>query len=186
MAIWLTIKQLEIHIGYVYPHATPPPNASNFTPKFAVGARLPHAWIKPFCSSNCLPQDPIDTSYVHEFSAAEIAARRWSTLDLVAPGTFTVITGQRAAWADRFEDLQKALKPWNLQVRLWSAGFDFEFTDRKQHSLFDSEVEFESGGAMLVRPDQHLLGCLGDDTTVQDMISLIQTETGFHMSGDVG
>lgn len=176
----LTIVQLEIHIGYVYPHATPPPNASHYTPKFEAGARLPHAWIKPKRAgpSKMLPQEPIDTSYVREFTGDEIAARQWSTLDLLAQGSYTVLAGQMEAWEDRYGQLQEVLKPWNLSLKMWAAYCDFEFTDSKQSKLFHDNVDFGSGGAILVRPDQHILGCLSETSTIQDMLSLIQKDTG--------
>ncbi|KAK5686538.1 hypothetical protein LTS10_002658 [Elasticomyces elasticus] len=174
---------LGIHIGYVYGNDAPPANASDFTAKFTPGARLPHAWIRSLLSSDALPHGPLDTSYVGEYSATDVAARQWSTLDLVSPGTFTIIAGQRHIWLRRFEELQKALMPWALLLRLWTADTDFEFTQSSHRTLFEKDAGFTSGAALLVRPDQHLLGCMSDSTTVREMVELILRETGLAQGG---
>lgn len=172
------ILQLEIHIGYVYPDATPPANASTFTPKFKAGARLPHAWIQPLAQCHALPEWTIDTSYVGELSTTDVAARRWSTLDLVAPCTVTLVAGCRSLWLQRFTTLQKNFGKFGLPFRLFAVDTDFEFTLPEQRALFEREGQFAEGGALLVRPDQHLLGCLGNTTTVEELCRLVGKETG--------
>ncbi|OHF02124.1 FAD binding domain-containing protein [Colletotrichum orchidophilum] len=172
---------LEIHIGYVYGDPKPPANASDFTPKFKVGARLPHAWIKitkPNEPSQFLPQ-PIDTSYVKELSDEQVAAQQFSTLDLVNAGTFALITPCRAAWSHRFEDCKAVLgQRLNSRLRLWGADSDFQFSSNSHRRLYDTQGGFSKGGAILVRPDQHILGCISPEASADDLVTLIANHLG--------
>ncbi|KAK1673122.1 FAD binding domain-containing protein [Colletotrichum godetiae] len=167
---------LEIHIGYVYGDKKPPANASDFIPKFMVGARLPHAWIK-FTGSNDsyeLLQQPIDTSYVKELSYERIEAQRFSTLDLAKAGTFALIAPYRAGWSQRFEHCREILGTGLAsRLQLWGADSDFSFSYDNHRRLFEAQGGFSQGRAVLVRPDQHILGCLGSDASAEDIISLI-------------
>lgn len=172
------VCQLEIHIGYVYGDKETPPNASNFTPKFVTGARLPHAWIKPRTSTAALDLPPVDLSYVSDYTKDDVAARTYSTLDLAGTDNFTLIVSSKAAWAERFQQLQNAVKEINGQLQLWAMDTDFEFVDAKQQDLFEKGVHLSQGGALLVRPDQHLLGCPGSQTSAQDLESLIRSHLG--------
>ncbi|KXH26613.1 FAD binding domain-containing protein [Colletotrichum simmondsii] len=172
---------LEIHIGYVYGDTKPPANASDFTPKFQAGARLPHAWIQ-FTEPNDqrkIMYQPIDTSYVKELSDEQVEAQRYSTLDLVNAGTFCLIVPCRTAWTQRFEECKEALKE-KLSSRfiLWSADIDFQFTSDSHRELYDTKCGFSEGGAILVRPDQHILGCISPDASTSDIIALIADHVG--------
>ncbi|KAH8668666.1 FAD binding domain-containing protein [Xylariales sp. PMI_506] len=170
---------LEIHIGYVYGDKETPPNASHFTPKFVPGARLPHAWIT--FQDEKAPEDiqPIDVSYIEEFSPSEIADRQYSTLDLCAIDGFTLIVPSLELWEDKFRELKPALAKYSVDVRLWAAGYDFNFVDKKHSQIFDEAAGFSSGGALLVRPDQHILGCLGQDASSSALESLVLKHLGF-------
>ncbi|KAK1579611.1 FAD binding domain-containing protein [Colletotrichum navitas] len=164
---------LEIHIGYVYGEKKPPANASHFTPKFKAGARLPHAWIELRGRFEGLPQQPIDTSYVTELSHEQVAAKRFSTLDLVAPGTFNLITGCRSAWGVRFTEAATALGG-AVGSRLWGADEDFAFCNESHRRLYDREGGLSQGNAILVRPDQHILACLGPGTSALELIDCVK------------
>ncbi|KZL75362.1 FAD binding domain-containing protein [Colletotrichum tofieldiae] len=164
---------LEIHIGYVYGDKKPPENASHFTPKFKAGARLPHAWIKLQAQCRGLPQQPIDTSYVTELSHEQVANRQFSTLDLVTPGTFNLITGCRSAWSQKFIDSAKSLGGV-ICVQLWSADEDFAFCTESHRSLYDQEGGLSRGDAILVRPDQHILECFGPETSGSEIVDRIK------------
>ncbi|KAK7433616.1 FAD binding domain-containing protein [Colletotrichum acutatum] len=167
---------LEIHIGYVYGDTKPPANASDFTPKFQSGARLPHAWIK-FTELNDrrkILHQPIDTSYVNELSNEQIEAQRYSTLDLASTGTFSLIVPCRGAWNQRFDDCKKALgNKLSSRLMLWGADVDFQFTSDSHQRLYDTKGGFSEGSAVLVRPDQHILGCISPDASASDIIALI-------------
>ncbi|KAK2031653.1 FAD binding domain-containing protein [Colletotrichum zoysiae] len=164
---------LEIHIGYVYGDKEPPANASHFTPKFEAGARLPHAWIEPRGRLEGLPRQPIDASYVTELSREQVAAKRFSTLDLVAPGTFNLITGRRSAWSARFTESAAALGG-AIGSRLWGADEDFAFCNESHRRLYDREGGLSQGNAILVRPDQHILACLGPGTSALELVECVK------------
>ncbi|EXJ56965.1 hypothetical protein A1O7_07309 [Cladophialophora yegresii CBS 114405] len=138
---------LELHIGYVYGSNTVPPHASRYTPKFQVGARLPHAWVR-------LPRSalkPVDVSYVEEFSPKDVELRQYSTLDLCAFDRFTLI--------GRFEvpGVKTCVPRKDFDV-VGEAGQQWS----KGAGLLD-------GGGLLVRPDQHILMLLDANTKVEDV-----------------
>ncbi|KAF9870471.1 2, 4-dichlorophenol 6-monooxygenase [Colletotrichum karsti] len=171
---------LEIHIGYVYGDARPPANASHYTPKFKVGARLPHAWINILTPNDRLPQKCIDTSYVKELSKDQVLARQFSMLDLVVPGGFSLIVECRDLWIQRFKEFEEALSGRiGRRLYFWAEGTDFEFSNECHRRLFHKQGRLAQGGALLVRPDQHLLGCLGPEASAHDLISLVMNHLGF-------
>jgi hypothetical protein len=171
-------RQLEIHIGYVYGDKQAPPNASAFTPKFVPGARIPHAWIKPRNNSLSDQVPPLNVSYVKEFTPSEVAVRQYSTLDLCSTDAFTLLVPTSEPWTQRFEELQTELARFNVKVQLWIDGEDFEFNDANQKALFQKDGGFGDGGALLVRPDQHIVGRLGHDATLEELKSLVLGHLG--------
>ncbi|KAL1887143.1 hypothetical protein Sste5346_010414 [Sporothrix stenoceras] len=170
-------RELEIHIGYVYGDKEAPPNASDFTPKFIPGARLPHAWIKPLHDDIFDSLKPLDVSYVKELTQADISAKQFSTLDLCRMDRFTFLVPPQEAWKGKFDEVQKQLLKAGVIVRLYVADTDFEFVDSEQKALFDNEGGFSSGKALIVRPDQHITMCPTPDTTA----TLMQTEILNHL-----
>ncbi|KAM5345962.1 hypothetical protein ACJ41O_011823 [Fusarium nematophilum] len=156
-------NNLELHIGYVYGDKETPPNASNFSPKFTSGARLPHAWIKPRPNRAFLSVSPLDLSYVAELSQDDVNARQFSTLDLLHFDSFTLIVSSHRVWI-------------NLQLR--SIDQDFDFVYEEQQKMFNEGAGIMHGCALLVRPDQHLLGCVGEKSTAEDLASLILGHLG--------
>ncbi|WQF85230.1 Putative FAD-binding domain, FAD/NAD(P)-binding domain superfamily [Colletotrichum destructivum] len=163
---------IELHIGYVYGDDKPPASTSIYTPKFRTGARLPHAWIRIKRPSHGLPQQPIDLSYVEELSSEQVAARQFSTLDLVQPGTFNLIVGRRSAWAGRFKESAEVLG-YGISLCLWAADEDFAFCDEGHSRLFEQDGRLSHGGVILVRPDQHILECLGPETSATEIVNCI-------------
>jgi hypothetical protein len=171
--------QLEIHIGYVYGSDETPPHASHYTPKFVAGARLPHAWIKMINFSAIQGISPIDVSYIKEFSEDQVAERQYSTLDLCSPDSLTLIVPSRQSWTKRFAELQTSLLEQNVRLRLMAADTDFQFVFQEQAELFERKGGFLDGGALLVRPDQHLLACCKADTSSDDLESLVRKHLGW-------
>jgi hypothetical protein len=160
---------LELHIGYVYGDKSVPPSASTHTPKFVPGARLPHAWIH-IRNSNFLAQNaPIDISYVSELTSDEIAARQYSVLDLCAIDSFTMLVGSQSVWMDKFRDLRRTLSQRRIKVNMFAADEDFEFTNELHFKVFTEGVDFENGGGLILRPDQHILTRLSSSTTVEEI-----------------
>ncbi|KAM5361900.1 hypothetical protein ACJZ2D_012845 [Fusarium nematophilum] len=171
-------NNLELHIGYVYGDKETPPNASNFSPKFTSGARLPHAWIKPRPNRAFLSVSPLDLSYVAELSQDDVNARQFSTLDLLHFDSFTLIVSSHRVWSARFEELCKLTRSSRINLQLRSIDQDFDFVYEEQQKMFNEGAGIMHGCALLVRPDQHLLGCVGEKSTAEDLASLILGHLG--------
>jgi 2,4-dichlorophenol 6-monooxygenase len=123
---------LGLQLGFRYesdavlPDGSSPPTIGNpvreYRPTTRPGSRLPHAWVE---------QD----------------GKRISTLDLVRPGSFTLLTGTPdEAWADAVARVE------TIPIRHVAIGRDAIDRD----GGWASESEIESTGALLVRPDQHI------------------------------
>ncbi|EON61505.1 hypothetical protein W97_00720 [Coniosporium apollinis CBS 100218] len=160
---------LELHIGSVYGSTETPSHASHYKPKFQQGARLPHAWISFRNQNSAPPIQPLDVSYVTEFSPDEVHARRFSSLDLCALDGFTVVVGSHEEWAARFDALKAATVQWAIKLRLYAADTDFDFMFHDHRDLFDDGAHLSTGGGLLVRPDQHILLELTADVSVEDL-----------------
>ena len=150
-------SQLELHIGYVYGSDEIPPHASKYTPKFRVGARLPHAWIRLRQSS----LRPVDVSYVDEFSAEDIECRKYSTLDLCDIDKFTLIG--------------KLEVP---NVKTCRLGEDFEVVEGDTGREWIKGAGLNDGGGLLVRPDQHILMVLKAETKAEEVEACLQQYLG--------
>ncbi|KAH8646339.1 FAD binding domain-containing protein [Xylariales sp. PMI_506] len=171
---------LEIHIGYVYGSEEMPAHASQYSPKFIRGARLPHAWIT--FTSPKIPKDfrPLDVSYIKEWSSEDVEARTTSILDLCDYQSFTLIVGSRNAWKHRFEELQHTLRHLTkIPVMIWAADSDFKFVFPNQAQLFERAIGLSDGGAVLVRPDQHILSILEPDAFIPDLMRALISHLGF-------
>jgi hypothetical protein len=153
----------------VYGQKEAPAHASHYTPKFVPGARLPHAWI----SRPDTTIAAIDVSYVPEFSAEEVKAKTYSTLDLCDFDAVTLVVGSQEAWSARFDALTKICEKSNIKLRLYAADSTFKFVDPKGEALFDENVQLGSGGGLLVGPDQHVLEKLTADSTVDGLKATI-------------
>jgi hypothetical protein len=101
---------------------------------------------------------PIDSSYVSEFSEEEAKKREWSVLDLCAYDAFTVFVGREGAqsWKQAMTGVRKAL-PTGLKISLAVSNEDFEIVEGERGKEWVSEMRLAAGGAVLVRPDQHIL-----------------------------
>ncbi|KAH7226035.1 hypothetical protein B0J15DRAFT_411436 [Fusarium solani] len=169
---------LGLHIGYVYGDKETPPHASKFSPKFTPGGRLPHAWIKPRLGAASFKAPPLDVSYVKEFHQAGINARQFSTLDLVEFDSFTLIVSSHDTWAPRFAQLHKLTQSPGINMRLRSVDEDFDFVFEEQRKMYSDGSGIFHGRGLLVRPDQHLLACVDEKTTAEDLASLILAHLG--------
>lgn len=112
--------------GAVVPDGSPPPTVENpvreFVPTSRPGARLPHAWVRR------------DGATV-------------STLDLIEPGTFTLLTNAPSpAWDAAADGVT------NAPLRVVSFGRDLDDPEGSWRAI----SELADSGALLVRPDQHV------------------------------
>lgn len=139
------------------------------------GARLPHAWIK-FLNAKEPPNFvPIDTSYVKEWEGDEVSARTASTLDLCPLNAFSLITSADTDSPALFQALKVLLAERGIAICFWTEGNDFEFVYQQQKSLFGTRGNLDSAGAILVRPDQHILGtyatCVSSAEVESDLLA---------------
>jgi FAD binding domain len=174
---------LELHIGYVYGSTEIPSNASNYTPKYIPGARLPHTWIQFSERSHIQHPPPVDVSYVAEFSDSDIQARQHSTLDLCAPDAFTLIVdGANSSNLERWKALAEQLKAYAWQkgipINFRYSGVDFEVLPGAQGDAWAKGFGLEEGGGVLVRPDQHVLMVLGKDNSFQEVRRGLEAHLG--------
>lgn len=173
---------LGLHIGYVYGDKEVPSNVSIFHPSCVSGARLPHAWIKVTPGQLQLPV--IDNSYVHEFTADEVSAKQYSTLDLCRLDTFTLIVDEsnashfksivNEAFETLPEDIQKVLP---LQTVVLGVDFDLQAGPENQSWMRLMRLE-EQG--VLIRPDQHILSCIPSKAGSGDLVQALKEHLGWH------
>lgn len=108
---------------------------------------------------------PVDLNHIYEFSTTERNLRQYSTLDLCRLDQFTVITNSSAL---SIATAQMAKPEWpaacqkgtNLPpLRVVYLGKDFElvFPEKSQDWLDQLHLGQGQVGAVLVRPDQHIV-----------------------------
>ena len=170
---------LELHLGYVYnSDSYNPRNASDFTAKFVLGARLPHTWIKPRRHLFNSHQKPVDLSYVDEVSAPFKDARRFTSLDLVPIDGFAMIVGMKRDWQNRFETLHYRLAIRGVKIVRFVAGEDFVFPVLKDGAAWMEQLGLSTGGGVIVRPDQHILMRFSKDGTGDEITDKILDHLG--------
>jgi FAD binding domain len=164
---------LCLHIGYIYGDNDIPASASLYKASYRAGARLPHAWLsgRPETGQN-LP--PIDSSYVSELSPEQIAAKRYSTLDLCAFDSFTLIADRtfQERWTQVLTTLKAKLPKGSsaLKINLVLLGTHFKLVPDMRAEEWLKGMQIRSGGALLVRPDQHILNAFARDTSADQVL----------------
>lgn len=158
-----------------------PPHASHYTPKFVAGARLPHAWISFRPGGSRSELQPLDVSYVHELDQKAVDARRFSTLDLCSPDSFTFLVGKSGEWTQRVSKLASTKPGSKLKLHIFGADDDFDYVEDYHRKLFNEGAGLENGGGLMVRPDQHILTCLTGDTSVEELETLLNKELGLKL-----
>jgi hypothetical protein len=100
---------------------------------------------------------PVDISYIKGLATTDVDYCRYSILDLCLCHSFTLLVESGNKWQTYFPLLQDSLRTRNIELRLFAAGKDFEFTDDHHRELYAQNVFSGSEGGLLVRPDQHIL-----------------------------
>jgi FAD binding domain len=166
---------LGLHIGYVYGDTELPASASLYIPAYRPGARLPHAWItNKSAHPNLARLPPIDCSYVTELTAADRAAKEYSTLDLCPYDAFTLIidSSSDARWTEIAHGVTAKLPKaasTSLKVNVIALGKDFELVPGARAEEWIRGLQLDCGSAVLVRPDQHILDIFGRTTTAEQV-----------------
>jgi hypothetical protein len=112
---------------------------------------------------------PIDVSYVKEWSKDEVSTRTASTLDLCSFSSFALITQTSEDWSHCFANLKASTGKRGIDVRHFMEGTDFDFAFDKQRELFGKEGKLQDGGAILIRPDQHILAIYDAKTSANEV-----------------
>ncbi|KAF9766319.1 hypothetical protein IL306_001298 [Fusarium sp. DS 682] len=159
---------LNLHIGYVYGDTKAPSHASHFKPSFRPGARLPHAWLQEPLSALVPQLKPVSLAYVKEFSAEEIKARQYSTLDLCAPDAWTVLL---PANDNNLYGVISAItnSQRNIKFNSLTLGKDFDVVTVSAGWDWSSESGLTQGRALLIRPDQHIFGSFGTEVEAREL-----------------
>ena len=165
-----------LHIGYVYGDDKVPGNASLYERRFVKGARLPHVWLKEKPDVEWVgSMGPINSSYVKEFNEESLKRRQWSVLDLCAYDAFTLFAGKedKKNWLAALEEAKIGL-PTKLKVNIAVLNEDFQIVEGVKKTEWVTEMGLSEGGAVLVRPDQHILDVFGKVDSVRVTESLQQ------------
>lgn len=179
---------LNLHLGYVYYSGYEPRSASAYHPAYVRGARLPHAWVRAKSGSrgaggtsgggtggsggvfNGLK--PVDLRYVaRELGPDKLAKWHYSTLDLVPPASYVLVHG--GGWAKKAAELRMLLGAHGVPLAVLEAGRDFDFVDKKAGKAWVEGFGLKSGGAVLVRPDQHVEAVAARDTVPQAIVDQV-------------
>lgn len=155
---------LGLHIGYVYGDKSVPENASLYTPRFVPGARLPHCWMRVHHKGLLNRLHPVDLTYVAELDDDARAKRRFSTLDLCGMDKFTLLVGSSRSSDRNFAHFLDRCERSQVKVDFFRMSEDFE----PETALWKQESGLLTGGALLVRPDQHILFCADAKSTDDD------------------
>jgi hypothetical protein len=181
---------LGLHIGYIYGDNDVPASASLYTPSYRPGARLPHAWLSGAPTGAHLPTLPaIDNSYVEELSSSAVEQKRFSTLDLCAFDAFTLLFSSESAahWNGVLEGVREGLglagpkgaaAAKKLNINTAVLGTDFELVKGKRADEWVVGLQLGHGGAVLVRPDQHILGCYGGGVGTEEVLKGVKEHLG--------
>jgi hypothetical protein len=164
----------------VYGSTSLPPNASSYTPKYISGARLPHAWITLNNPAIAHHLPPVNVSYVPEFTASDITARQYSTLDLCAVGSFTLLlhAADQDAWRERINALRHQYDASGPELNVYLLTADFDIVPSARGQSWVEDARLGDGGGLLVRPDQHILLPLVASTEAAEMLSAMKAHLG--------
>jgi hypothetical protein len=121
----------------------------------------------------------IDSSYVTEFTPAEVRAREFSTLDLCAIDAFTLIVDKSTSerWQSVIEGAAARL-PKALKTNIAVLGEDFEMLAGGKAEERVGELHLEAGGGALIRPDQHILETWREVPTAGEVFNTLAEHLG--------
>jgi hypothetical protein len=93
----------------------------------------------------------------------------------------TLLTSSKQSWEQKSLALEEALRSRasTVKLRFWAAGTDFDFASQKHADLYNSAGGFDNDVALLVRPDQHILGVFKKDADVEELVGCILEHLGY-------
>lgn len=120
---------------------------------------------------------PVDVSYVRELCEEDVESRQYSTLDLCSFDAFTLIVAINESWSSRFDIAAGLLRAKNIKLELWAADSGFTIVEEEHRELFCKSV-LGNGGALLVRPDQHILAYFDAQAKAEDVEQIVKAYLG--------
>lgn len=117
---------------------------------------------------------PVDLTYISEMTAPDRSQREYSILDLCAHDAFTFFVGKDDI------SLSAALKSISLghiPVRNVVLGRDFSVQGARSEGWL-RRTGLSDGGALLVRPDQHILAFMAPGTSVHEVAHAVRDHLG--------
>lgn len=165
--------QTNLHLGFVYEPNWQFSNPSQFEPAYRRGARLSHAWVQGMDDGLVGLAQPVDFDYIrNELPQNKLSVWRYSTLDLVPAGTYVLfcsMSDNKGRWAR----LEESMKEKAMALRLLVVGEDFGWVDEEAGRAWREAYGIHLGGAVLVRPDQHVEAVLAGEQDIEEVIARI-------------
>jgi hypothetical protein len=152
-------QQCNLHIGFVYEPDWTFTKPNVFEPAYRRGARLSHAWVQGFDDRWVGLAKPVDFEYIkHELPQDKRERWRYSILDLVPANAYLLVLSGSALGDDekRWAALEKGLSSVGVQVNVLAIGKDFHWAEPDAGKAWEAAYGVPEGGAVLVRPDQHV------------------------------
>jgi hypothetical protein len=120
-----------------------------------------------------LPSAPVDVSYVTELNEDQIRECQWSTLDLCAPNAFTLILGtEDTQLVSQLAHIREYCRVMGVAFNSWHLGTEFNIVRQRWFS-----TELNNSG-VLVRPDQHIMIKVTEETTGDKLIAILSSHLG--------
>lgn len=120
----------------------------------------------------------MDVSYVSELSSDEISRRQFTTLDLCAPDSFTIIVTSSALWTERLQEVRSQYAQSGPKIALYALGADFDVIPGPRGNAWIDGADLKAGGGLLVRPDQHIQMRLEAGTSAEAILSSLKSHLG--------
>lgn len=126
-----------------------------FKPQYRRGARFAHAWVKSKVPGILPPLDPVDLSYLDDLPNSKAKDWNYSVLDIVPLGLYTFFYSG-STWGKKVPALRQMFGQQGVPLKVVEVGKEFEFTEKKPGKAWCEGYGLNKGGAVLVRPDQHV------------------------------
>lgn len=128
----------------------------------------------------------MNLAHVDEFSQEQRDERQYSTLDLCQFDAFTIIINSNPSQLQRMAKVVKALKirangitSIPVGIAILDVDFEIVFPARATDWLEKLNLGTGHAGGVIVRPDQHILSVLDDDTSAQRIVDDLNHAAGF-------
>ena len=106
---------------------------------------------------------------MREFSDADRAQRQYSTLDLCHEDAFTFVLNSTSPLSKRNLQHVDQIRRRGLKIEIVQLGRDFDVSPGSNGQNWINGTSLETGGGLLVRPDQHILLRLSEASSFEDI-----------------